>query len=220
MENEYKTKIICPICGKEETVTIHTLIDSTRDASVERKVLSGEVFSHKCSYCHEEFPVNYSCLYHDGKRKLLVFFASDEKNLIEMRARVNGKYRNDRLEKTLNEWMDHCIVRIVTSEYQLQEKILIAHFDLDDRVVEILRNQIEKGLLKERNDVKELLFNTGADGFEFLILTENGIEGSVPVTDEMYVEMKNRYPSLSEDICYEIDRLWAENYISVNYGIS
>lgn len=220
MANEFKAKVICPHCGKEETVTIHTLLDSTRDTALEGSVLSGEVFSHTCSFCHEEFPMDYSCLYHDGKRKLLIFFAADEKNLIEMRARVNGKYENDRLEKTLNEWMEHCTVRIVTSEYLLQEKILIAHFDLDDRVIEIARTQIEKELMNERNDVKGLLFNTGKDGFEFLILSENGIDGAIPFTDEMYEEIKNRYPALSEDTCYEIDRLWAENYISVNYGIS
>lgn len=220
MKNEMNAKVICPNCGKEETVTISTLLDSTRDAALEGKVLSGSVFSHRCSFCHEEFPMDYSCLYHDGKRKLLVFFAADEKNLIEMRARINGKYENNRLEKTLNAWMENCTVRIVTSEYQLQEKILIAHFNLDDRVVEIARTLMEKELMNERNDVKGLLFNTGSDGFEFLILSENGIDGAIPFTNEIYEEIKNRYPSLSEDTCHEIDRLWAENYLSVNCGIS
>ena len=220
MMNEYKTKVICPVCGKEEEITIQTLIDSTRIASVERDVLSGKVFSHTCSFCHEEYPVSYSCRYHDGKRKLLVFMADNEKDLIEMRNRVNGKYSNDRLEQTLNNWLDNCTVRIVTSEYELQEKILIAHFGLDDKVVELARSIVGKQLREQQNDSKDILFNRSEDGFAFLIVTENGITGSIPFSDDMYESLKNRFPNLKDDNCYEIDRLWAENFLSLNNGIS
>lgn len=208
--NQYKATVVCPHCGKKENIRIQSLLDTSEDPSLEEKVLSGACFTHTCSRCHGTYPIVYSCMYHDSQRKLLISLSENEKDLEEMRLRLNGRYHADRLDETLNGWLQNCHVRIVTGEYQMQEKILMAHFGLDDRIVEMGRYELLKELQEQRNDIQDLLFNTDGENYVFLVLTDHGIDGSVPFTDEMYDSFAKKYPDILKDESIEINPEWAE----------
>lgn len=210
----YKTEVICPSCGLRDKFIMHTLIDTRKDPDAENKIFQGTYFTHVCRRCHDEENITYSCMYHDGNRKLLIGFADSEKDLEEMRLTLNGQYHRDQVDEVLQKWMNVCTVRLVKSEYQLQEKVLIAHFDLDDRVIELARYAMKQELLKTRDDITGLYFNTTEGGYGFTIGTEEGLEGTIPFTKEMYEEIKEKYHDLLEhDTSIEIDEDWAEEHI-------
>lgn len=212
--NRYKVTVTCPNCGKKDTFIMHTLIDTSKDPDAETKIFNGDYFTHECRKCHEKTPVSYSCMYHDQKRKLLIGFADSEKDLEEMRLTLNGNYHRDRLDQVLADWLKTCTVRLVTSEYELQEKVLLAHFGLDDRVIELARKMIRNELAEKRNDIERLYFNTAKDGYVFLIGTKDGIDGMIPFSDEMYKEIEEKYKKiLKEDHSIEINEDWAQQII-------
>lgn len=212
--NRYKVEVRCPECGKRDTFIMHTLIDTAKDPDAEMKILNGDYFTHECRKCHAKTPVTYSCMYHDQKRKLLIGLADSEKDLEEMRLTLNGNYHRDRLDQVLSDWLKTCTVRLVRSEYELQEKVLIAHFGLDDRVIELGRRIIRNELDEKRNDIVHLYFNTADNGYAFLIGTKTGIDGMIPFTDEMYQEIRNEYEDvLAKDSSIEIDEDWAEEIL-------
>ena len=187
--NQYKATVVCPHCGKKENIRIKSLLDTSEDPSLEEKVLSGACFTHTCSRCHGTYPIVYSCMYHDSQRKLLISLSENEKDLEEMRLRLNGRYHADRLDETLNGWLQNCHV---------------------DRIVEMGRYELLKELQEQRNDIQDLLFNTDGENYVFLVLTDHGIDGSVPFTDEMYDSFAKKYPDILKDESIEINPEWAE----------
>lgn len=212
--NRYKVEVRCPNCGRRDTFIMHTLIDTAKDPDAEAKIFNGDYFTHECRKCHAKTPISYSCMYHDQKRKLLIGFADSDKDLEEMRLTLNGNYHRDRLDQVLSDWLKTCTVRLVTSEYELQEKVLIAHFGLDDRVIELARKIVRNELEEKRDDIERLYFNTAKGGYVFLIGTKEGIDGIIPFSDEMYREIEEKYKDvLKEDHSIEIDEDWAERVL-------
>lgn len=212
--NQYRTEFQCPACGKRDTFVMHTLIDTGKDPDAEQKIFNGDYFAHTCSRCHTVTPVLYSCMYHDSKRKLLIGLADSEKDLEEMRLTLNGSYHRDQLDDVLHDWLKTCTVRLVRSEYELQEKVLIAHFNLDDRVIELARKIVRNELAEKREDIEHLYFNTAKGGYVFLIGTKEGIDGMIPFSDEMYQEIAGQYKDvLAEDTSIEINEEWAEEVL-------
>lgn len=212
--NVYKVNVKCHACGKDSPFTMHTLIDTAKDPNAETKLFQGEYFNHVCPICHQVQPVTYSCMYHDGKRKLLIGFADSEKDYSMMKETLAGTKKSDKLDEVLAKWLETCEVRIVRSEYALQEKVLIAHFGLDDRIIEIARYRVRKALQKDRKDIVDLYFNTQGNAYVFLIATETDMSETYTFTKEMYDELANTYQKeLQEDMSIEVDQKWAEKIV-------
>lgn len=212
--NVYKVNVKCHACGKENPFTIHALIDTAKDPDAETKLFQGEYFNYVCPVCHQVQPVTYSCMYHDGRRKLLIGFADSEADYAEMKDALACVKRKDKLDEVLAKWLETCEVRIVRSEYALQEKVLIAHFGLDDRIIEIARYRVLKELCKNRNDICDLYFNTQGDAYVFLIATEKGMNETYTFTKEMYDELAKEYAHiLQQDTSIEINQKWAETVV-------
>ena len=197
--NVYTVNVRCPGCGKESQFTMHTLIDTARDPRALNKLFSGEYFTHVCPICKTVRPVTYSCMYHDGSNKVLIGFADSEKDYAEMKESLSGERKNDKLDEVLSQWLSTSEVRIVRSEYALQEKALISYLGLDDRIIEIARYQEMKKLKETRNDVLDLLFNTEGEERYFLIVTEEGIQDKILFTNESYQSIQQRYKDILEN---------------------
>lgn len=212
--NIYQTKVKCPSCGKEEDFEIHALIDTTKDVNAENKIFQSSYFSHVCSQCGTVQPISYSCMYHDSSKKLLIGFADSDSDYAEMKETLSGTKQDTKLDEVLSKWLETCTVRLVKSEYELQEKVLIQHFDLDDRVIEIARKKILDELKASNKNVEALLFNTQDNSYLFMILTEEGIESSIMFSEDAYHEIEQEYKDiLKDDKSIEINQEWANNII-------
>ncbi len=212
--NVYTVNVKCPSCGKDSPFTMHTLIDTAKDPNALSKLLNGDYFNHVCPSCKTVRPVTYSCMYHDGSNKVLIGFADSEKDYEDMKDSLSGERKNDKLDEVLSQWLSTSEVRIVRSDYALQEKALISYIGLDDRIIELERYSLLKELKKTRNDVVDLLFNTGNNEKYFLVLTETDISEKLPFTDERYQQIQETYKEVLENSNEQvIDSNWAKKVI-------
>lgn len=212
--NIYSTKVKCPSCGKEDAFGIHALIDTSKDLNAENAIFQSSYFSHVCPQCGTVQPISYSCMYHDGSRKLLIGLADNKKDYMEMKEILCGKKQETKLDEVLSKWLETCTVRLVQSEFELQEKVLIKHFDLDDKVIEIARKKILDELKESRKDIEDLLFNTQDNQYMFMILSDKGIESSILFHEDAYKEIEEEYKDILEtDHSIEINRDWANHIL-------
>lgn len=215
--NQYTVNFKCHACGKVHPFTIHALIDSAKDINAEQKVLTGEYFETVCPYCHQVQPIMYTCAYHDGAKRLLILLADDEKAYAEIEALLNNKNDHSKLYEAIEGWLDGSTVRLVRNVYELQEKVLIAHYGYDDRIIEIARKILTNQLSDTMQNIIHLYFNVDENGEgQFMIETERGMEESVPFSEKAYAEYKEKYASILLKKEYEINEQWAEKVIPTN----
>jgi len=213
--NTYHVQLSCPHCGRKSTYTMKTLIDTGIDPHAEGNLFSGALFRYTCPFCHEEQDVSYSCLYHDHARKLLIGYADNEKDEAEMRLNLNGSYHRDELDDALKEWASSCTTRLVTSISDLQEKVLIFHFNLDDRLIEIAKYMTRMIAEEQQPELQmdTLLFNHDEAGYSFIILNEEGSAGEIPFSKENYLLLEKKYGQLLMEVKdLSIDQAWAERF--------
>ena len=215
-ENIYHVQLVCPHCGRKSTYTMNRLIDTGEDPDAEKNLFNGDLFRYTCPFCHEPQDVSYSCLYHDQARKLLIGYADNEADAEELRLNLNGSYHRDRLDEALKEWSASCIRRLVTSIGSLQEKALIFHFNLDDRIIEIAKYMTRMIAEEQQMDLRDaqLYFNHGEEGYSFAIVSEDGSEGEIPFSKENYLLLEKKYGQQLLDVSdLDIDEAWAEMFV-------
>ena len=78
-------------------------------------------------------------MYHDGSKKLLVAYGDNEKDYNDMKASLTSKKKDTKLDEVLTNWLENCDVRLVKDVFSLQEKVLLSHLNLDDKIIEIAR---------------------------------------------------------------------------------
>lgn len=214
--NTYHVQLICPHCGRKSTYTMKTLVDTGEDPNAEKNLFNGSMFSYTCPFCHEDQDISYSCLYHDQARKVLIGYADNEKDETEMQLNLNGSYHRDELDQVLRDWSSSCTKRLVTSISDLQEKVLIFHFNLDDRLVEIAK-YMTKIIAEEQQPeqkIAALYFNHGEGGYSFVIVNETGSAGEIPFSKENYLLLEKKYSQVLLEIKnLTIDQPWAESFI-------
>jgi hypothetical protein len=193
-----------------------TLVDTGEDPDAEKNLFNGAMFSYTCPFCHEDQDISYSCLYHDQARKVLIGYADNEKDETEMRLNLSGSYHRDELDQVLRDWSSSCTKRLVTSISDLQEKVLIFHFNLDDRLIEIAKYMTKMIAEEQQPQLKidSLFFNHGENGYSFVIVNEEGSTGEIPFSKENYLLLEKKYSQLLLEIeDLTIDQPWAEGFI-------
>jgi len=215
-DNTYHVQVMCPSCGRKSTYTMKTLIDTGVDPYAEKKLFSGELFQYICPFCHQPQDISYSCLYHDHARKVLIGYADSEKDEAEMRLNLNGSYHRDQLDEVLKDWSSTCTKRLVTSISDLQEKVLIFHFNLDDRLIEIAK-YLTRMIAEEQQPELQfdtLYFNHGEEGYSFLAVNEDGSAGEIPFSKENYLLLERKYSqALLAVNNLTIDEAWAQTFL-------
>jgi Holliday junction resolvasome RuvABC endonuclease subunit len=214
--NTYHVQLICPDCGRKSTYTMKTLIDTGEDPYAEKKLFSGALFSYTCPFCRQQEDISYSCLYHNQAEKVLIGYADTEKDEAEMRLNLNGSYHRDQLDEVLKDWTASCITRVVTSINDLQEKALIFHFNLDDRLIEIAKYMTKMIAEEQQPDlrIEKLYFNHDEKGYSFVIVNEEGSAGEIPFSKENYLLLERKYSRKLMDVKeLSIDEAWAQMFV-------
>jgi len=138
MKPEVKT-IVCPKCGEKQTFTLFPTINASNH-DLREKFLDGSLTTLVCEHCGFSGVVEYPMLYHDLEEKFSIFFQpdSEEKNIQlpnVLPAHLLGDMR----------------LRLVHTQDELREKIYIFRDKLDDRIVEVVKDNI----LREMEAKKE-----------------------------------------------------------------
>jgi hypothetical protein len=135
--SEMKNLIVdCPKCTAKIPVTIWTSINVTLNPELKSKVLEKRINIFSCSPCEYAAPIGVDLLYHDMSQKFMVWLKDPD-------ASGRGSVDSDAEAQAKGMAKHGYKFRLSTSFTQLIEIIRIFDDGLDDRVLEIMKSQIE-----------------------------------------------------------------------------
>ena len=210
-------KATCSKCNKENDFTIWESINVQVNPEMKEKVLNSEAFMFKCPECGAMTPVNYTTLYHDMENKLMVYLVPDDEKTIKETAQTLSETKNMSADFGMDKDYLQYKFRIVTSVWELQEKIHIFDAGLDDRVIEIIKVVFFGMMSEEYPDEKldAIVFDTGDDGVNrILFIHDNQAFAHVPVPKELYDDIAEKFKDKIEDNpqeYYIYDFAWARS---------
>ncbi len=219
MSKRNSVKITCPKCKKESDFQIWESINIQLDPEMKEQVLNGEAFLFKCPDCGEEAYVNYSVLYHDMEKRIMIYLLPDVEEEIKAAAQFMSGMDENNLGLDLSAITEGYSNRIVTSLRELQEKIYISDAGYDDRIIEIMK-MLYLGMMAEQTPdkrVDEILFDFVREGEHRIIFIEGGnVFASAPVNDEVYNDVRKTFKERIENNPSEYfiyDFVWARSLL-------
>ena len=206
-------KIKCPKCGQVGNMSVLPSLNTALNPELKEKVISKEAFEYTCPGCLTKNHLNYTFLYHDPSRKLMIqFVAGDDKAWVKAVNEFRQMPYSTRDPLRANKYC----VRAVRSQNQLTEKIQIFDAGLDDRVIEILKlvmlaNSFKGRLLKKPDHA---FFYKDTDGSNNIIFFKKEESmGALKVTPEQIAAVEKDYAAALQDTMpgelQVIDSLWA-----------
>ena len=125
--------VCCEYCGAEYDHVTHHVVEKQTNPNLAMDIVDDNFFYAVCPNCNRVVGVDHPVVYTDMEKKaLLAYFDSD----IELSL----------AETQIGEWMKefgvdsaYNTVRVVSTQNELREKIILLNNNLDDRVIEILK---------------------------------------------------------------------------------
>lgn len=135
MSSYKEHSISCPKCGAYGKFITWDSVNTDITPALKEKVLSGEIFRWTCPECGETFTVPYPLLYHDMKRKFMVYHLLERKEI----QRENGEEDMMTFFASGSFKNNGYLLRSTYSIDDFREKIAQLDSGLDDRVIEFLK---------------------------------------------------------------------------------
>lgn len=208
MQTGQKEKIICPKCGHEQEIMVYPSINAGLDSDIADKLMRNQLFTFTCDKCGESTPLIFNCLYHDMERGLMVWLMPQSKSSAqeEQLNEMNETVQQMQMLGIIDSGQKYRY-RVVRTVNELKEKILIAHENLDDRIIELLKVaylvQVAENI--GGKTVSEMMFDIIDDGYFFTIFyADEALEPAVIMLDmEAYRMMKEQYTDKIEETVKE-----------------
>lgn len=185
MSKSRYNKITCPKCNTEGNYLVWHSINVDIDPDTREKVKNRTLFEYICPNCGEAFEVEYNTLYHDCMNRFMIYYFSkvdDEE--------IKAIEKNEKLNRLLKDYK----LRIVFSKNDLIEKITLFEQNMDDIVIEMIKNIIFSELSEEK--VENLLgiyfVEKNCEQFIFELVYKNGFENA-RVPEHVYNDIANDY---------------------------
>lgn len=208
-------KVVCLKCGKTTEVKLSTSINAAEDLNMRRELLSGRLFSFKCSACGYTGKLFYPVLYNDPKNKFMVYLIPDVDRF---------QIADKDIEKDFEGGVDNVRKRIVPNFNSFLEKIYIFECGLDDMAVEITKLAIGNAVAKkfDLENVDEGYLSmydreSNTMGFTFFIGEDRD-----PYIQSVRLEIYGKSMKITEEFAakdkklkgfLKIDKEWAENIL-------
>ena len=170
MSRPDQTTIECPACGREDTFTIWQSMNVTLDPRLKEELLSGELMTFTCRQCRQQAPVQYSFLYHDMKRRRMIWLITVGDEVSDTSNTLAFMHKMAKEPYTL---------RRVASLDELIEKVLIWDSGFDDRALELYKLGLHEQLAAEEQLVGPVFYTSAPDDrdvdgvLEFVVLAED-----------------------------------------------
>ena len=125
-----KHQIPCPACGHTGEFTRWDSINVDLAPDMREKAKNGAIFTWTCPHCGKTFTVPYATLYHDMKRKLMIYYMpSRPKDGKGLTISPPGRHYG------FDGYINRCTYEIE----DFMEKIAELESGLDDNVIEFLK---------------------------------------------------------------------------------
>ena len=211
-QGRFFINVNCPQCGIPNKYEILETIYSNVHLQAKQRLFNNTLFEYKCEHCKTSSDMLYEIVYYNMQCNTILYF-------VEHSRIANACASIDYVDQDTNmKWPDivlNCKKRVVDHPMILREKALILEYDMDDRIIEILKVIYVKG--PERVDdyhPERILFDIDHGEICFKIFNKNEtIITTFPEKAYDYLERKYK-DVLSKNKDYVIDRGWAINFIS------
>lgn len=214
-------QVVCPKCGKMHEMEVFEVVNVAMQPELKEAVLDRSIFGFECPECKTISEYVYNVWYHDPEKKMMIFLAgsSDEDEAERAIIRIIENSR------TQNPFADMgYTLRIVRNPQQLREKILIADFNRDDRVIEVCKHYALGDFLNQVPNVQivNIIYDTVNGGKEAIALIDHtGMDHDLEVTDIFYDFIQeliaDGLAKLSCDVYEVVDFKWAEEFLTKMY---
>ncbi len=191
----------CPNCGKSIMFKIKPEIEIPYDEVYKTKILKDKLFSVQCKNCNFGMPLGYDCTYNDMDQHYMIWtFPGLSKEQLAFIEDYNRRLQTDRaLRLARNDYR----MRVVRTDVQLKEKIIIFDENIDDRVVEIMKIScmpyITEGL-KIKSEITDFVFSkTDTEGQYCFVVRFKDIKPVVlNFNMEQYKDIQEKFADLMD----------------------
>lgn len=227
MSQTAKLMCECPKCKFNHEVSLYESINVTLSPELKDKLFRGELFKYRCPECSFDFLINHKCLYHDMKKRYMIYLIPDSENTEELASSIVENLKNltgpDTVDSIKKEMASYKL-RIVNEPNRLIEKIKILDQDINDKVIELCKMVIMFNYLKNSNapDINKVLFDYKDENVNFIIFTTDrkSFKAALPSStyDEILSNLKSS-PLYDEEMAFKtIDLVWATDAVQ-NYHV-
>lgn len=202
MSKRIETEITCSECKETYTDDLWHTVNTSENPEAKDLLLSGELFASFCPHCKQKLKLNYSVLYYDEKSNFMCYYAPVKEE--ELKA-----------IKMFNSMTNNAIKRIVYTQEQLTEKAFIFSNNLDDRVIECVKLDIDEAFTNQMPSLTYdyLLLSTCGEIFAFQPNGQKKYHYELPKDD--FKKLEDLYTKFQPNTNnkYIIDRKWAKKFI-------
>ena len=175
----------CSKCGEPIEVTAFQSVNTDYADNIAERIISGDLFNAKCPKCGFISHLNYDMLYHDIKRKAMIWVI--HKDTKEYKTRV-AEARSANI-------ISYKTTRIVEDMNALREKVACLESNRDDRIIELYKVYMAYHILSKRPgfDFRNAFYTTSNVGGLIFLYDTEGTELVCEVLDELYDHFSNLY---------------------------
>lgn len=152
-------KITCPHCKTEQTIDTYPIINLQNDTDIYEDLFTLNLFKHECKKCKKNIIVQYDCLVIDMYKKYIIYLYTTDsltnfnKNIDQLIEKLQADTQYKEVFNNLK------YTRVVTTLNELLEKLLIFDYDLNDKVIEILKLGLYDKERLDKDIYKSICFN-------------------------------------------------------------
>ena len=216
MSMNHEEPFACRNCGEKCTFIVWDSLN-TMVPEAKEKLMTGELFQHKCPKCGTVANLVYDLLYHDMDNQTMIQLVTSGVNLRHYIDLFNT-FAKQEIVPGLPKTGDDYRLRIVKTQDELREKANIFDLGLDDRVIEVMKAIIGSQLSKSESDfyIAEMLLEITGKPERFYIRLGNGRVGATEFPQELYDKLLKDFFSSSDDGKkeYLVDLAWGEYFIN------
>ncbi len=218
MSKHHIEKITCPNCKAESDVVLWDSINTKLDPDMKEKVLTGEIFAWECPNCKQQLNVDYATLYHQMEDNIMIYYVpGDATKAVEIMKTIpvltDEKENKDSDFKLPRKYKR----RVVTTQNELREKVMILNEGLDDHVIEMMKLFMMVQFKNKDPEMKieEFLFYVDKDGKRtFDVHLENEKWGRTSFEQDIYDRIAEKSgDEFKNDDELVVDLNWALRFI-------
>ena len=162
MSSSSHKELRCPQCGAVQPTLMWTSITASEQPALRERLLEETLFDFQCKSCGYQAVFYYPCLYHDMEKGFLLY--------------LNPAANAQAVRPQIPQALQPLRKRLVSSQSEMKEKILILESGFDDTAVEIVKLAAENLVRKKTGaSAPQLYFASGGqEKLYFAVFPEKG----------------------------------------------
>lgn len=203
----------CPTCHQPGFVDSWPRFTSN-DAEPMDRLLQGDLFKYRCPVCGASAAMAYDCLFYDTAHQMVIMYSGNgdaQDACKQMLDEIVGQIR----ETTPDHLRYQC--RLVPTTFEFCEKARILADGYDDRIIELMKVAIKRGMLEEgiigKRDL--LIYERTLDNGGVSFITMGEVPGDTVGVPQGYAYLKDRWLDEVDAIAgeYHFGPAWANAFL-------